>query len=1627
MFQFLGLTGFLWFASGLLTLHAATTVKMGAVTQIRGAKDLDLEGEILYAINFSADDGPRKVRGITFLPDTQKIVGATLVGPQQVTSWQTKPEFGGSVDDDQLEEIFSDIRWAVAGSGERLRASLTVVAGEQYKLQILISGNSPEDRRWDIRVGGSEAVDEMTSLGVAPGQAYFPDRATLYTCEITATSGVLVVEMGNLFGTVDGGDRNPIWQALTLERITVPPAPQDILLEPAEFSLPQPERIGQLRVVDGKPNATHDLTWVAGEGDADNTKFVISGGAVLPGLFDFSKLPPGSLFSIRVRATDSADAKRFLEKAIRIKLTEPHAPSGLRLDATSVSASARIGERVARVVVEDVDLFDTHSVALAKGVGDVDNTFFEVVAGDVRLMKPLPAGQPSARFRLRATDNTGRWVEQAFELSVLPPRVRITEIQANEMGGVPDEGSVLREWIEIYNELPQYVDLSGWALSNDQKDPGQWKFPPTTLAPGEFLVILADGLGISPAGSKLLHTTFSISSEGEWVGLFRPGFSVVESELKFPRQFPGVSYGQGVDGGLGYLKVPTPGAANGARTGGGENPVGFSRDHGFFTETFTVELTAALPESVIRYTLDGTAPTASTGSLYEGPITVTPNTSGIVRGTRVVRAIAVHSAAAYSPVGTRTYLFVNGVTGPATDGIVGQTRLLPSITKHATYGPLLDDAFLALPAVSVVMGTGPSTTERLASVELLDPENREPGFQIDCGVAATGTTSLGSPKLSMSARFRTKYGPAKLRYPVFARGSRFSAGAATEFNELRLRSHSHDTFYWLGTKENPPVPYGSPSVTRSGDAQLARNPWIDEMQLAMGQPGKHGRQVHLFLNGSYHGIYHIHEHPDEDFMASYYPGPREDFHFSGGATTGSDHGRGDHWRVAWSSLKSSLNNYPQAKRWIDITNLCDSMVLSFYAGNDWDWSAQHNWAAAGPRLADRGGWKFFQQDSDITLQDVAADCTDQDVPDGIFTALMRQSDFRVLFRDRLYRHCFGDGVLTPARASAAYNSWMEELRLPIVAETARWQPSSSVAALPWDRDQEWANEWRYLRETFFPARTARLIQQIRKRSGWWPADPPILSASPGPVPAGQRVGFTSPVGKVYFTIDGSDPRVSGGGIAAGVLTQPVAIDRPMLLRARVYTGTDWSAIVESYFVPEGMAQASSRNLILSEIQYHPREVADTEFLEFLNTSGATVDLSDVVVTNAVFYRFPKATLLGAGERLVLAKDLNAFDARYGATTSPYYRAGVRVLGPWIGTLSNAGERIEVLAADGATAFICVYGTDGGWPNRADGGGSSLELLDPVSAPSSEGARSAWLGDPRRWRASAEFHGSPGSAGGGQDRRVVLNEVLAAPAIGGEDFIELINTSGDVVDITGWYLSDSSADYRKYLFPATVLGPRARFVLGEKQFNNPANAAARVPFALDRSGDDVFLVQADRDGTLRAFVDWVDLGPSRLGISWGRFPEGTGPWRWIEGPTPGLTNGLPVAGYEAWAAATFRRGFTPERILPGADADGDGIDNFTVYAFVLQPESSGPRPLEVISGVGSQGMTLAYRIRTAATDLAYRLELSTDLHTWIDAGGEVSEVSRAAQSDGSTRVVARLGTAVNGSATARFVRVSARLR
>ncbi len=1785
-----------------------TVVHLGAIHVFTGPDDpvLDLGGDFAYAINFSPDDPVRVLKGVTFQPDNRAIAGAVLTGPQNVVGWQAKPEFGASAEANVLEEIMHDIRWANAGSGERLQARLTVEPGIPYKLQILISGNRVEDRRWDIRLNGQNAVDEITSLGPSPGESYSPNRSILWVHEFVPATTTVTVEMGSLFGANDGGDRNPIWQALTLERVFIPPAPDEIALVPVRFFAAQSGAIGEFNVSDGKFGATHVLAMAPGDGADDNTKFSLSGSHLLAAPHDFSAETPGTEYKIRVRATDAADGERHLERAFTVTLAAPRAPTSVVLDASSLSRGLIAGQLAGRLAAVDPDDFDRHEFSLVPGEGSDDNGLFAVEGVELRLSAALPASAASISLRLRATDLAGLSVESVLVLPVVEPRLRINEVLAVATGAsLPlDQTSQPQDWIEIYNELAQPVNLQGWRLSDDPDEPAKWTFPAVTIPPNGYLLVFASG-STAEYESGPPHAGFAVSQSGETLVLSRPDGAVV-SELAVPEMFPNVTWGSGgaAGGEIGFLRTPTPGAPNSALAAAGRNEVVFSEPHGFKSATFALSLNATVPGSTIRYTLDGSLPTASS-PLYASPVTIAPVTGSPRSGTRIVRAVAFHPDAAYAPVVTQTYLFVNGVAGPRVDGVVGQSNFYSSIRNHATYGALLGDAFLSLPAVSLVINNSSDLpySETESSLELFDPQGGEPGFTIPAGVERSGTTSLGFAKGSMSARFRGEYGASRLYYPVFGRHPHDAQGAVSEFHELRLRSCSHDTHSWLGTAENPPVPYGSPPVTRSGDAQLVRNIWIEDMQLLMGQPGKHGRMVNMFVNGNYYGIYHIQEHPDDDYMGTYYPGGSEDFHFTTGATKGSQHGS-ESWSTVWAQLKASLSNYTQARRWVDVTSLADYMILSFYAGNDWDWSAQHNWAAAGPRLPDRGGWKFFQQDQDICLQALNADCTDQGVPDGVFAALMAHADFRTLFRDRIYRHLFHDGVLTPAKVAGYYDLRATEIFDAIVAETARWQPTSSVGPLPWDRDGEWTVERNYLMNTYFPQRTTVLLNQLRNR-GWYPVDAPEMSRRGGAIDPGTAIALTGPAGAaLYYTLDGSDPRLPGGGVnpaaiaysatvttqtlveahddvagrgavwkyrvgagdpgaawntagfddsswpqgavecgygdgdevtnvgfvdtdpatpgdqrnlttyfrhvfqvdnpaevtglvarvkrddgaivylngrevfrsamppgevtyatpgnggasvaddgntwfsknlipaeytllaganllaveihnaspassdisfdlellaAYPITPQPIVIEQAVTLRARALAGNEWSGLNEAAFVLTGTQPASAASLALSEIHYHPEGEGqgDAEFLEFTNTADHVIDLTGVSIGTAVVFTFPSGIVLQPGEAVVVVKDAGLFDARYRAAGSPWYHAGIRVAGAWSGSLSNGGEEIVVLDAAGGTICRFAWSDDGAWPGRADGRGSSLEMRAPAEAPTTLEEKNAYLATPENWRPSSGFHGSPGRAGAGPDRRIAINEVRAAPVAPALDFIELLNVSDAVQSLGHWFLSDSSGDYRKYRLPAGAsLAPGAWLLLDETHFNNPDDPGCLVPFALSSAGEDVFLIEADADGNLLKFADHIEFDASAGGMTWGRVPDGSGPLHLLPNPTPGAPNTSVAGGYDDWVTVAFPPGSPSSLTSAHVDPDGDGLTNWAEFAFATNPLTAD-EPLLKLTPDPDGGLTIEYRIRDDATAMAASLALSGDLTSWEPAGGAVVITSETPQGDGSKIVTARL--------------------
>lgn len=281
---------------------------------------------------------------------------------------------------------------------------------------------------------------------------------------------------------------------------------------------------------------------------------------------------------------------------------------------------------------------------------------------------------------------------------------------------------------------------------------------------------------------------------------------------------------------------------------------------------------------------------------------------------------------------------------------------------------------------------------------------------------------------------------------------------------------------------------------------------------------------------------------------------------------------------------------------------------------------------------------------------------------------------------------------------------------------------------------------------------------------------------------------------------------------------------------------------------------------VAELNYRPANDPDEEYIELINTSASPYNLSGCRFTAGVTYTFG-AVALGPGERVVVCRDRSKFAARYG---------NIPNLAPsaYTGRFADEGEAVTFVAANGSVLFDFSYRPDGAWPSRANGLGSSLEVVDPDGN----------LGDASNWRSSTEYLGSPGRAGVGPLRRVVVNEVLAHTDPPLEDAIELKNLTSQPIDVGGWYLSNTRSKPTKFRIPSpTVVPPGGYRVIYEYQFNAAVPTAGNTSFTFNSAnGDEAVLMASDANGAPQFWMDAVSYGPSENGVSFGRWPDGTGP-------------------------------------------------------------------------------------------------------------------------------------------------------
>ena len=117
----------------------------------------------------------------------------------------------------------------------------------------------------------------------------------------------------------------------------------------------------------------------------------------------------------------------------------------------------------------------------------------------------------------------------------------------------------------------------------------------------------------------------------------------------------------------------------------------------------------------------------------------------------------------------------------------------------------------------------------------------------------------------------------------------------------------------------------------------------------------------------------------------------------------------------------------------------------------------------------------------------------------------------------------------------------------------------------------------------------------------------------------------------------------------------------------------------------------------------------------------------MVLSGGVTFTFPRPTVVPAGEFVVLAASPQTLETTHGLDPGS-------VKGPYEGSLSNDGERLELWTAGGYLASYIEYSDASPWPETPDGMGPTLERISPLREE----------GDAEAWAASIPVGGTPGA-------------------------------------------------------------------------------------------------------------------------------------------------------------------------------------------------------------------------------------------------------------------------------------------
>ena len=356
---------------------------------------------------------------------------------------------------------------------------------------------------------------------------------------------------------------------------------------------------------------------------------------------------------------------------------------------------------------------------------------------------------------------------------------------------------------------------------------------------------------------------------------------------------------------------------------------------------------------------------------------------------------------------------------------------------------------------------------------------------------------------------------------------------------------------------------------------MLRDPWLRDTMRDMHAAHTRSFYCHVYLNGQFWGVYYTEERPEAAFGATYFGGKRDDYDcikstgLSGDLEIEATDGSMDAWQSLWTQARLHALD-PSNERYFKMQGLAadgrtrtsdpvlldpDALIdylLTCYYGNCTDAPVTIVTANQNPnnffilrRRDGPRGFFYFIHDGEQALEGPGEDRTgpftgpnqaflEFSNPQWLHQDLLPNPEYRLAFADRVQRHFFG-GVFERENCIARLDARAAQVGPAMLAESARWGDAQSE---PPFGPAHWRVARDAIRNGFFTNRRDTVLTQLRADGLWPEIEAPAVTPLGGSVPLGTGLRFSATAGRIYYTIDGPDPRKVGGFVDRAAIPYP---------------------------------------------------------------------------------------------------------------------------------------------------------------------------------------------------------------------------------------------------------------------------------------------------------------------------------------------------------------------------------------------------------------------------------------------------------------------------------------------------------